>query len=146
VKNAGLVLSFWRDVGQLCPATATTRRCRCHPPPPPTAGSVPFDQAVLNAGKRRCSQPPPRRPVDQRTVVIDPLVNGVTANNLPARRCLPRSLTELAQQKYPQFNVQPVTASTVADAPLVMVGTFTGQRAEPADGMREGVSFPAGDS
>jgi outer membrane protein OmpA-like peptidoglycan-associated protein len=107
------------------------------PAPPPAP--VPFDQAVLNAGNAvfTAASLPGTRPL-----VIDPLVNGVTGEQSASTRALGTRLAELARQKYPQYDVQPFRAETVAAAPLVMVGTFTPVNAQnqPA-GAREAYRF-----
>jgi len=90
------------------------------PPPPPP---VPLDQAVLTAGDAVFSAAVTA--VGPRTVVIDPLVNGVTGEQSASTKALATRLTELARQRYPQMRVEPFTPAAVSAAPLVMVGTFT---------------------
>ena len=105
-------------------------------PPAP----VPFDQAVLNAGNAVFSAAAVAG--GQQTIVIDPLVNGVTGEQSAGTKALAARLTELARQRYPSLTIQPFTAATVAGSPLVMVGTFTPVNAQnqPA-GVREAYRF-----
>ena len=105
------------------------------PPPAPVA----FEQAVLNAGNAVLAQ---ASAAGQRTVVIDPLVNGVTGEQSASTRALGSRLAALARERYPLLNVQPFTAASVAEAPLVIVGTFTPVNAQnqPA-GAREAYRF-----
>ena len=118
------------------PAGVTTTAAA--PPPPPTP--VPFDQAVLNAGNAVFAAAAAAG--GRQTVVIDPLVDGMTGEQSSSTRAIGARLAELARQRYPQLDVQPFNASTVATAPLVMVGTFTPVNAQnqPA-GTREAYRF-----
>jgi hypothetical protein len=58
-------------------------------------------------------------------VVIDPLVDGVSGVQSNATQSLESRIVELVRNKYPQFEVLPFSASSVARAPIVLVGTFT---------------------
>ena len=105
-------------------------------PPAP----VPFEQAVLNAGNAVFTTAAAAG--QRQTIVIDPLVNGVTGEQSAGTKALATRLTELARQRYPSLTIQPFTASAVAGSPLVMVGTFTPVNAQnqPA-GAREAYRF-----
>ena len=105
-------------------------------PPAP----VPFEQAVLNAGNAVFTTAAAAG--QGQTIVIDPLVNGVTGEQSAGTKALATRLTELARQRYPSLTIQPFTASAVAGSPLVMVGTFTPVNAQnqPA-GAREAYRF-----
>ena len=119
--------------------------CVQQPPPATTAAApppapVPFDQAVLNAGNAVFAAASASG--QRQTIVIDPLVNGVTGEQSASTRALAARLTDLARQKYPQLDIQPFNASTVAMAPLVMVGTFTPVNAQnQPSGAREAYRF-----
>jgi len=96
------------------------------PIPPP----LPFDQAVLQAANAVfASTPGPAiTPADGRArqlVVIDPLVNGVTGEQSAATEAIGARITELARQKYPQFDIEPFTPRAVSKSPYVLIGTFT---------------------
>ena len=104
--------------------------CSVQPPGAPVAASaslppppVPFDQAVLTAGDAVFSAAVAA--VGPRTVVIDPLVNGVTGEQSASTKAIAVRLAELARQRYPQMRVEPFTPASVSSSPLVMVGTFT---------------------
>ena len=110
------------------------------PSPAPPPAPVPFDQAVLNAGNAVFSTVAAGG--GARSVVIDPLVNGMTGEQSASTRALGARLAALARQCYPQLDVQPFSAGSVAAAPLVLVGTFTPVNAQnqPA-GTREAYRF-----
>ena len=74
--------------------------------------------------------------------MIDPLVNGVTGEQSIATQQIQDRIVALAQEKYPQFDIEPFTAATVSKAPYVMVGTFTPVNAQgQTAGIREGYRF-----
>jgi outer membrane protein OmpA-like peptidoglycan-associated protein len=105
-------------------------------PPPP----VPLDQAALAAGNAVFAAIAAGG--GRQTVVIDPLVNGVTGEQTASTRALASRLTDLARERYPQIAIAPFTAATLAAAPLVMVGTFTPvNAANQVVGLREAYRF-----
>jgi outer membrane protein OmpA-like peptidoglycan-associated protein len=113
-------------------------------PAPPPVPPVPFPAAVLNAANAVFSGAAANAsPVGQRqVVVIDPLVNGVTGEQSAATRQIRESIVGLANERYPQFDIQPFSAATVSKAPYVMVGTFTPVNAQgQTAGTREAYRF-----
>jgi outer membrane protein OmpA-like peptidoglycan-associated protein len=138
VKYAGFLFVAALLAGCTPPPPVVTAAAPPSPPPPPAP--VPFDQAVLNAGNAVFAAA--SKSGAWRTVVIDPLVNGVTGEQSASTKALAVKLTELAREKYPQLDVQPFDSATVATAPLVMVGTFTPVNAQnQPSGMREAYRF-----
>ena len=104
------------------------------PPPPPTLS---YDEAVTSAAttllKNAQLPGPPRY-----TVVIDPLVDGMTGAQSTATRSMGLRLAAMSREQYPQFDLQPFTAANVARSPLVLIGTFTGvNAARQTAGVRE---------
>jgi tetratricopeptide (TPR) repeat protein len=70
--------------------------------------------------------------------VIDPLIDGMTGAQSNATRSMGARLGEMMREQYPQYDVQPFSAATVAKSPLVLIGTFTGVNAQrKTEGMRE---------
>ena len=109
------------------PPPATT------PAPPVTAAPppvLPFDDAVLSAANALLGQA--RLPDDpaRHSMVIDPLIDGITGMQTNASRLMGTRIVELIRSKYPRFEVQPFSAANVAKSPLVLVGTFTGVNGE----------------
>ena len=104
------------------------------PAPPPTPLPVPvampFNEAVLKAAHDLFSKMPPpaaeRGGAGKRVVVIDPLVDGVTGVQSNVTASIEAHIVELVRTSYPQFEIQPFSAASVAQAPLVLIGTFTG--------------------
>lgn len=101
------------------------------PAPPPLQ---PYDKAVLSAATALFTNarlPPPGAPPQTRyTVVIDPLIDGMTGAQSVATQSMGLRLTKMMQAQYPQFDVQDFSAANVAKRPLVLIGTFTGVNAE----------------
>ncbi|MDB5374657.1 MAG: hypothetical protein JWP04_3299, partial [Belnapia sp.] len=97
-------------------------------PPPPLPPILPFDQAVRRAATTVLSTKLPAEA--PRTIVIDPLVDGVTGDQSIATRQIGETIAALVRNEYPQYQVAPFTAASVAQQPLVMVGTFTAVNAQ----------------
>src|ERR1041385_5041831 len=110
MRTVGFVLAALLLAG--CTAGTTPPAPRPTPPQPPAPG--PFDQAVLNAGNAVFTAA--AAPGTQKTVVIDPLVNGVTGEQSNSTKTLGTRLAALAQSHYPQLKVLPFNARTVAQA------------------------------
>jgi outer membrane protein OmpA-like peptidoglycan-associated protein len=93
------------------------------PPPPPTP--VPFDAALLKAANDLFSKANLSGASDKVTLVIDPLIDGVTGAQSKATHLEEQRITELVKSTYPRFQVAKFSAETVAKAPVVLIGTFT---------------------
>ena len=100
------------------------------PTPPPVPVAMPFNEAVLKAAHDLFSKMPPPAAelgvVGKRVVVIDPLVDGVTGVQSNVTASIEARIVELVRTSYPQFEIQPFSAASVAQSPLVLIGTFTG--------------------
>jgi outer membrane protein OmpA-like peptidoglycan-associated protein len=86
---------------------------------------MPFDQAVLKAANDLFTKAQVAAPPDRHTLVIDPLVDGLTGAQSRATQDMGNRIGDLVQSAYPQFALQPFTTATVAKAPVLLVGTFT---------------------
>jgi len=93
------------------------------PPPPPTP--MPFNDALLKAANDLFSKANLDGAPDKVTLVIDPLIDGVTGAQSKATHLEEQRITELVKSKYPRFQVARFSSETVAKAPVVLVGTFT---------------------
>jgi hypothetical protein len=70
--------------------------------------------------------------------VIDPLIDGVTGAQTATTQAMGARLTKLIQDSYPRYAVQPFSAATVQQGPLILIGTFTGVNADrKTEGLRE---------
>ncbi len=93
------------------------------PPPPPTP--MPFEAALLKAANDLFSKANLNGAPDKVTLVIDPLIDGVTGMQSKATHLEERKIADLVKSNYPRFQVAKFSAETVAKAPVVLVGTFT---------------------
>ena len=113
------------------PASPVAASTATPPAPPPVQ---PYDKAVLSAATalfKNAKLPPPGAPAQPRyTVVIDPLIDGMTGAQSVATQSMGARLTKMMRDDYPQFDVQTFSAANVAKSPLVLIGTFTGVNAE----------------
>jgi outer membrane protein OmpA-like peptidoglycan-associated protein len=92
---------------------------------------VSFDQAVLNAANALLSGAQlPGQESAKYTLIIDPLIDGMTGMQSNATRSMGERIVRLIEEKYPRFDVQRFSASNVSKAPLVLIGTFTGVNAQ----------------
>jgi outer membrane protein OmpA-like peptidoglycan-associated protein len=91
---------------------------------------MPLKEAILKAAHDLFSKMPPRAAerggAGKRVVVIDPLVDGVTGVQSNVTASIEAHIVELVRTSYPQFESQPFSAASVAQSPLVLIGTFTG--------------------
>ena len=62
---------------------------------------------------------------DRRIVVIDPLIDGVTRSQTEATQAMGLKIEELVRANHPRFDIKPLSATELARAPLLIVGTFT---------------------
>ncbi|MEA3155027.1 MAG: hypothetical protein QOK44_2616 [Betaproteobacteria bacterium] len=118
------------------PAPSAPTAAAAPPPPPPV---LPYDQAVLNAANALLGGAQLAGGDSAKyTLVIDPLIDGVTGMQSNATRSMGERLVKLIQEKYPRFDVQRFSASNVSKSPLVLIGTFTGVNAQrQTAGVRE---------
>jgi outer membrane protein OmpA-like peptidoglycan-associated protein len=91
-------------------------------PPPPTP--VAFDAALLKAANDLFSKAK-LDGAQKVTLVIDPLIDGLTGARSNATRLEEKRVIELVKSSYPRFEVARFSSETVAKAPIVLIGTFT---------------------
>ena len=92
-------------------------------PPPPTP--VAFETALMKAANDLFSKANLSGSPDKVTLVIDPLIDGVTGWQSNATRLEERRVVELVEKSYPRFRVARFTTQSIAKAPVVLIGTFT---------------------
>lgn len=108
-------------------AAAATPAAPAPAAPPPI---VSFDEAVLSAANALLGRAQLPAGTTRHTVLIDPLIDGVTGAQTNASRAMGNRIIELIRERYPQYEVQPFSTSTLSRSPLVLVGTFTGVNKE----------------
>jgi outer membrane protein OmpA-like peptidoglycan-associated protein len=93
------------------------------PPPPPTP--IPFNDALLKAANDLFSKANLSGAPDKVTLVIDPLIDGVSGAQSKATHLEEARIAELVKSTYPRFQVARFSSEAVAKAPVVLIGTFT---------------------
>ena len=89
---------------------------------------LPFDDAVLTAADElfaKAASATGENVALPRPLAIDPLVDGVTAVQSVATRSMRAKIVRLIDDKYKQFDIRPFTTTTIAQSPLVLIGTLT---------------------
>ncbi len=124
------------------PAPAREAAAPAQPAAPaaPVPPILPYEEAVQAAANNLLgkAQLPAPAPGSRYTVVIDPLIDGMTGAQNKATQAMGATLVALIKEKYPQYEVLPFNATNVAKANLVLVGTFTGVNKErKTQGLRE---------
>jgi outer membrane protein OmpA-like peptidoglycan-associated protein len=112
----GLLFLLWG-------ATAQAQQAAPAAPPPPTP--VAFDAALLKAANDLLSKANLEGAPDKVTLVIDPLIDGVTGAQSNATHLEEKRVVELVKSNYPRFQVARFSSETVAKSPIVLIGTFT---------------------
>jgi outer membrane protein OmpA-like peptidoglycan-associated protein len=106
------------------------------PPPPPTP--VAFNDALLKAANDLFSKAKLDSAPDKVTLVIDPLIDGVTGAQSNATHLEEKRVVELVKSNYPRFQVARFSSESVAKSPVVLIGTFTAvNNAGAAGGARD---------
>jgi outer membrane protein OmpA-like peptidoglycan-associated protein len=105
------------------PAAPQAPPAAAPPPPPPTP--MPFEAALLKAANDLFSKANLNGAPDKVTLVIDPLIDGITGMQSKATHLEEKKIADLVKSNYPRFQVAKFSAETVAKAPVVLVGTFT---------------------
>jgi outer membrane protein OmpA-like peptidoglycan-associated protein len=96
-------------------------------PTPPPIPVQPLDTALLDAAGKLFSAASSSlgAPPAQRLLVIDPLVDAVSYTQSVTTQSMEEKIQGLVRTKYPGFNVQPMSRTSINQAPIVLVGTFT---------------------
>ncbi|MCX8003902.1 MAG: OmpA family protein [Burkholderiaceae bacterium] len=92
---------------------------------------MPFEEAVLFAANNLFSKADlaasstTRGNAARFPLVIDPLVDGNSGFQSTATQTMETRITQLVSKNYPQFELRPFTTQTLAQGPLLFIGTFT---------------------
>jgi outer membrane protein OmpA-like peptidoglycan-associated protein len=85
---------------------------------------LPFDQAVDFAARAVFSNAPAAAAAPV-SVVIDPLIDGMTGYQSKATRGIQDRIRALVRQEFPQYTVRTLSPETLKQQPRILVGTFT---------------------
>ena len=103
------------------PASPPTPPPAAAPPPTPVA----FETALMKAANDLFSKANLSGAPEKLTLVIDPLIDGVTGWQSNATRLEEKRVVELVEKNYPRFRVARFSTQSLAKAPIVLIGTFT---------------------
>jgi outer membrane protein OmpA-like peptidoglycan-associated protein len=129
-------------VASAAPAPAPSAPAPAVPPsPPPPPPVVAFGDAVDNAARKVFSTAPAPEG-DAATVVIDPLIDGMTGYQSHATQAIQDRILKVVKQDFPQYAVARITPESLRRQPRVLVGTFTPVNAQmKTTGAREAFRF-----
>ena len=115
--------SIWGVTAQAQIAAPVPPPPAAAPPPPPTP--VAFNDALLKAANDLFSKAKLDSAPDKVTLVIDPLIDGVTGAQSNATHLEEKRVVELVKSNYPRFQVARFSSESVSKSPVVLIGTFT---------------------
>ncbi len=84
----------------------------------------PFNEAVAQAAAQLLASLP--SDTSPRVVVIDPLLDGLTAEQNQATQNMEAVVRQYIRATQPKFALEPLTVTSLSHKPLLLVGTFTG--------------------
>ncbi len=99
---------------------------------------VPVESAVRRSAEELFSELAKLDPSNEITVIIDPLIDGMTGFETAATRDMNRQLVEIAAAAFPRIKVLPLTVENLDRAKFLIIGTFNpinnaGDAAGPRD-------------
>jgi outer membrane protein OmpA-like peptidoglycan-associated protein len=113
------------------PAEAATPNASTAPTIPPTPSPttptppvLPFSEAVAYAARAVFSAAPPPDS-GAITVVIDPLVDGMTGYQSKATQNIQDRIMGVVKKEFPMYQAQRITPENLKRQPRVLIGTFT---------------------
>jgi len=92
------------------------------PPPPPPAA---FPETIARAGERLLQDALNAVGPGARELVIDPLIDANTGGQTNGTVAMGQQISALVKAKAPAWNVRPLTRSSLANGPLLFIGTLT---------------------
>ncbi len=122
------------------PESASPAELRPAPAAAPLA-AAPFSEAVARAGERLLQDAQSTVAAGQRELVIDPLIDASTGQQTAGTVQMGVQLSALIRSRVPAWNVKPLTRTSLAGKPLLLIGTLTaisaaGAREQNADAFR----------
>jgi outer membrane protein OmpA-like peptidoglycan-associated protein len=93
-------------------------------PPPVFAVDQAFDYAAHGV-LRNAPMPDGASDAAPITIVIDPLIDGITGYQSKATRTIQDRIVAIVKKEFPQYAVRRLTAETLRQQPRLLIGTFT---------------------
>src|SRR5689334_23098815 len=95
------------------------------PPPPAPPPPAPLGETIARAGERLLQDAINAVGPGPRELVIDPLIDANTGSQTNATVAMGQQMAALVKGKAPTWNVRPLTRSSLANGPLLFIGTLT---------------------
>jgi outer membrane protein OmpA-like peptidoglycan-associated protein len=129
ISSAGVPLHAQSRTALQLPPLAEPQRAEALPAPAPAPAPPPaplaFEAAIQKAADALFSKAQIDDASDQISLVIDPLIDGITGAQSNATHLEEKRIVDLIKSRYPRFHVLPFTADSILKQPLVLIGTFT---------------------
>lgn len=93
---------------------------------------VPFEEAIARSGGELFAQAAERVGAEKRTLVIDPLIDANTGAQTVSTARMGDQIEAIAKAKAAGWTVKPLTRESLAEKPLLMIGTLTPVNVERA--------------
>ena len=109
-------------------ANAAPAPAAAAPPAPAPPPAMPADQAFDFAAHgvlRNAPMPDGASDAGPITLVIDPLIDGVTGYQSKATRTIQERIIAIVKKEFPQYAVRRLTPESLKQQPRILVGTFT---------------------
>jgi hypothetical protein len=111
------------------------------PTPAPQIVAAPFPDAVARGAGRLFEDAAKRLGPEPRLLIIDPLIDASSGQQTVATSEMGRWLAHAVERVHPEWRVRDFNRTTLAAAPLLLIGTLTAINtqpgsAEPADAFR----------
>jgi len=95
------------------------------PAPPAAVPPAPLPETIARAGERLLADALAAVGPGPRELVIDPLIDANTGAQTAGTVAMGQQITALVQAKAPTWNVRPLTRTSLANSPLLFIGTLT---------------------
>jgi outer membrane protein OmpA-like peptidoglycan-associated protein len=86
---------------------------------------IKFEDAITRAGQQLFAQARSQVGDDQRVLVIDPLIDANTGGQTISTVKMGEQLESIAKSRNARWSVRPLTRATLAQKPLLLIGTLT---------------------
>ena len=111
------------------------------PSPPPLPTPIAFSEAVARAGEKLLAEAQAAIGSKSRELIIDPLIDSSTGQQTAGTVAMGQQMAALIKVKAPSWSVRPLTRASLANGPLLLIGTLTAvntrnSTVEPADAFR----------
>lgn len=111
----------------VAPTAATSSTASAQSPSNTFVAPAPikFEDAIARAGQQLFAQARSQLGDDQRVLVVDPLIDANTGGQTVSTVKMGEQLESIAKSRNARWSVRPLTRATLAQKPLLLIGTLT---------------------